>query len=945
MASKMTSLNAASAATINSEFEQYLKNHAAAKGDPYTHTRIGDTKLNIYAGSYNIPPEAEADFVKKYFKYVFVNGKQEYLTEKQFIEQGPIMIDIDMRYDTSISAKQHSEDHIIDAVMLYADKISELVTVPPGTTIEVFVMEKNDVNKLEEATKDGIHIIFGVQMHKAVQVMLRDKVMPELKDIWSDLPITNTWDQVLDEGVTKGYVNWQMYGSRKPGHQAYMIKYHLTLTYVDRDNGWTPEKQNIDIFSTEKNIAKLSAHYTKYPAFPLKEHVTEAFELAKSTLGRSTTNNKKTAPKKYKLKIAGKDGVSGAINYADIESEDTLDVLLEQLFEEMGPCNYRLKETHQYTMCLPVAYYGPGSYNKWIRVGWALANTSPNLFLSWVKFSCQANGRDTLKGANGKFDWTCVKELYEIWNTFDSNNTDGLTHRSIMFWCKNDARDKYNKIRMETIDYFIEQTVQTATDFDLASVLYNMYKDDFVCVSIKNNIWYEYINHRWYEIDSGSTLRLLISKDMHFIYNQKVQENMLKIQTFDQDDSKGDELRKFNNKLAEICALLKRTNSKNNIMREARELFYDKSFIEKLDQNPYLLCFNNYVVDFKNKCHRKGQPDDYISKCTNIDYIPLSIVKAKHSRSVAEIEQFFEQLFPDADLRKYMWEHLASCLIGTIVNQTFTIYKGSGRNGKSKLVELMGKGMGSYKGTVPITLITQKRNTIGSTSSEVAQLMGVRYAVMQEMSKGDKMNEGIMKEITGGDPIQARALFKDTVTFIPQFKLVVATNVDFEETSNDDGTWRRLRYVDFKSKFLEKPYEDEIKFPRSECPYQFPLDKNLDSKFEAWAPVLMSLLVEKSYDLQGIVNDCKTVLANSDQHRDKLDYFTEFAKDKIKKQDGERIKKTELLETFKIWFTVTHGKGMPKGKEIMEFMDKRYGVYKQGWHNAAIIYDDDETTF
>ena len=51
--------------------------------------------------------------------------------------------------------------------------------------------------------------------------------------------------------------------------------------------------------------------------------------------------------------------------------------------------------------------------------------------------------------------------------------------------------------------------------------------------------------------------------------------------------------------------------------------------------------------------------------------------------------------------------------------------------------------------------------------------MGVRYAVMQEPSKGEKINEGIMKEITGGDPIQGRALFKEAVTFIPQFKLFI----------------------------------------------------------------------------------------------------------------------------------------------------------------------------
>ena len=928
------------ASANSSDFEQYIKNHLASKGEIFTHTRIGDQKLGIYGGAYNIDPGEEAEFMKKYYKYVFVNGKQEYLTEKQLIENGPIMIDIDLRYDNSVTERQHTLDHIVDAVMLYADKINELMVITPGAVVEVFVMEKNDVNKIDGITKDGIHIIFGISMHKALQVMLRQKILPELNNIWEDLPITNTFEDVLDEGVTKGYVNWQMYGSRKPGNQAYMIKSHLVLTYVDSDEGWSVETHSIDSFSTEKNIVKLSAHYTKFPSFTMRESVKEEFELAKQTLGKSTSKKASTPGKKYKLKIVGKNTSGGNMNYCDVDSEETLDALLENIFEEIGPCNYRIKETHQYTMCLPVSYYGPGSYNKWIRVGWALANTSDKLFLTWVKFSCQEHCRESLKGANGKFDWSCVKELYEIWNKFEFANVDGLTHRSIMFWCKNDARQKYNDIRKETIDYFIDQTVQTATDFDLASVLYNMFKDDFVCVSIKNNIWYEYINHRWYEIDSGNTLRLLISKDMHFIYNQKVQENIIKIQTFDQGDEKREELRKYNNKLADICTILKRTNQKNNIMREARELFYDKSFIEKLDQNPYLLCFNNYVVDFKNKCHRKGQPDDYISKCTNIDYVAYDPVK--QGKIIKEIEEFMCQLFPEVELRNYMWEHLASCLIGTNSNQTFNIYKGSGRNGKSKLVELMGKGLGSYKGTVPITLITQKRNTIGSTSSEVAQLMGVRYAVMQEMSKGDKMNEGIMKEITGGDPIQARALFKDTVTFIPQFKLVVATNVDFEETSDDDGTWRRLRYVDFKSKFLENPYGDEIKFPRSECPYQFPLDKNLDAKFEGWAPVLMAILVEKSYAAQGIVTDCKTVMSNSDQHREKLDYFTAFAKEKVIKTTGGKIKKNELLETFKMWFNTNYGKGMPKGKEITEFMDKRYGVYNKGWHDVSIIYDEEE---
>ena len=242
-------------------------------------------------------------------------------------------------------------------------------------------------------------------------------------------------------------------------------------------------------------------------------------------------------------------------------------------------------------------------------------------------------------------------------------------------------------------------------------------------------------------------------------------------------------------------------------MKECASMFYDGEFMNKLDQNPYLLCFKNCVVDFKKKTHRKGLPEDYLSKCTNIDYVEYD--ETKNYDLMQEITDFFNQLFPNPDLRRYMWEHLASCCLGTNDNQTFNIYTGSGRNGKSKLVDLMSKVLGDYKGTIPITLITQKRNSIGSTSSEVVQLKGTRYAVMQEPSKGDKINEGIMKEITGGDPIQGRALFKDTITFIPQFKLVVCTNTLFDIKSNDDGTWRRIRVCDFMSKFLDKPYNDE----------------------------------------------------------------------------------------------------------------------------------------
>ena len=538
-----------------------------------------------------------------------------------------------------------------------------------------------------------------------------------------------------------------------------------------------------------------------------------------------------------------------------------------------------------------------------------------------------------------------------MWKSFEIKNKDGLTNRSIMYWAKNDNYEEYFKIRQETITYYIDQTLDSIIrkdkigEFDLAIVLYQLFKDQFVCVSIKNNLWYEYKNHKWFEIDSGNTLRLLISKKMHDIYMKKAHDIIETITQMENNDQNTDSLKVKSTKLGDICILLKTTSWKNNIMREAKELFYDKEFLNRLDANPHLLCFNNYVIDFKNCIYRKGKPDDFISKSTNINYIPYDKINNNtyYKEIEEEINTFINQLFPNDELNRYMREHCASILIGTNENQTFNIYNGSGANGKSKFVELLSKGLGDYKATVPITLITQKRNSIGSTSSEIVQLQGVRYAVMQEPSKGEKINEGIMKEITGGDPIQGRALFKDTITFVPQFKLVVCTNVLFEINTNDDGTWRRIRLCDFMSKFNDDPYNDEEKFPKSNFPYQYKVDKKIDEKFESWAPVLMSMLVELAFKTKGEVKDAKVVLSVSDKYREKQDYLTEFAKEKIIRKADAKIKKTELLEEFKNWFIMHNGRNnLPNGKEITDYMDKKYGKAIRGkWLNVEMCYDDD----
>lgn len=956
-------------------YEQFMKHHVSKPGEAYTHTRIGDKTHNVYGGVYTIPPAILPVFWRKYYSHVFENAKQEHLTEKQNTDKGVIVVDFDFRYETSITKRQHSKEHVLDMIQSYIQTLETLVEIPNDAQIPIYIFEKNDVNPMEDVTKDGIHMMIGAYVERPIQRMLRARMLKELPQIWTDLPVTNSWNDVLDEGISRGHTNWQLYGSRKPGHAAYMLKYHfIMMRDPDDDEGaWMCQEEKTSKFNVKERFAKLSVQMspgvdTEYPSFTLLAGNAALKAEYDSLLnqqrglrngggggGGAGGGDAAAGGKRLRLVVTGGGGGSagggglvvgtssgggagsdalishnGVIMMDKITSHSELTMAVEVMLNMLEPKEYEIRETHYYTMALPSQYYDP--YDKWLRVGLALHNTSDKLFLTWMLFSAKS----------AKFSYANIMRHYETWSNFPYS-PDGLTRRSIMYWAKNDCLEDYTRIRNETIDNFIHQTIcnettnDASTDVDLATVLYTIFKDRFVCVSVKDNMWYEFEKNRWCECDQGNSLRALISKDMHDIYTKKHRDIMDMTSGLDPTSDQYTNARKKSRRIVDICTKLKTTSFKNNIMREVREQFYDKDFEEKIDTRPELLCFKNGVIDFNAKIFRRGQPDDNLSKTTKIDYIPLDA--EKHRQQINEINEFMAQLFPEEELRNYMWEHLASTLIGTNREQTFNIYIGGGSNGKSKLIELMSACLGEYKAVLPITAVTQKRAMIGGASPELAVLKGVRYAVMQEPTKGDRINEGILKEITGGDDMTARALFKNTITFVPQFKLVVCTNVLFDIKSNDDGTWRRIRLCPYKSKFCEEPKSDD-----PEEPYQFLIDKNLDVKIKTWVNVFMSMLVKKAFETDGKVKTCAAVTASSNKYRNTQDYLSEFLRDKIRPADENTyIKKTEVYEEFKKWYIVQHGKNIPKGNELYDYMTKKFGkLTTKGWRKCRILYEDDD---
>ena len=203
------------------DLNEFLSKHNAKndKNGESTHTRIPDKDMNIYAGSYVIPKEALQTFYKLYVDHIFVKNRKEYLTEKQMDNgQSPIAVDFDFRYNYEVDKRQHTNEHIVDMILLYLEELKNYFVFEEDKPFDIFIFEKPNVNRLADKslTKDGIHMIIGIQMDHTMQMMLREKMIEKLPDVW-ELPFINDWDKILDDGISKGSTNWQMYGSRKPG--------------------------------------------------------------------------------------------------------------------------------------------------------------------------------------------------------------------------------------------------------------------------------------------------------------------------------------------------------------------------------------------------------------------------------------------------------------------------------------------------------------------------------------------------------------------------------------------------------------------------------------------------------------------------------------------------------------------------------------------------------
>lgn len=919
--------------------DHLLADNKRKDGQPYTHTRIGNYDMGIPGGSYTIPDNLMPQFYKLYHKKVFIQNKKEYLTEAQDKEKGnALLVDIDMRFPVDTTERQYSISEISDIIQLYGESMQELLIFDEQMKIPVYIFEKNNVvvNNEKKITKDGLHFVFGIHMLHALQLILRDIVIQKEPDmeIFENLGCTNSLEDIFDECISTGKNNWQVWGSRKPGFEAYKLTQKWDITI---DNDTFECEPDSDFKSEDKKTIKT--------LLPIVSARNKNFQKAPTIKDKYKTifNSKMMEKKKKKKKVVVKNSLSTFKNIKNIDkninlvlpnTQEKLDEIIQSIHSSLDIKDYHLKELHEFVMLLDERYYDP--FPKWIEVGWALHNTSDYMFWTWVKFSSKSE----------KFIWCNIPDMIHRWNT--EMKQDGKTWRSIYHWVRTDFPEKYQEIRKKNIDTFLWASLTTqGADTDIAILSKHLYKGEFAFTSFQPKQWFRFNNHRWKENDGGVTLRQRLSAELNklFVYATRVEKDKAVDDQYTADEREG--YLKNAHVFNKIAQNLKTASKKKQIMEECAEQFYDKNLKPNLDERKHLLGFKNGIYDLDKHEFRNGEPEDYISFSTRNDFVAFDENNKEHIEIKNEINDFMTQIFPDPEVKRYMWEHAASILYGVNINQKFTIYTGCGSNGKSVWVDLINGVLGEYADKLDIALMTQKRGKAGGPSPEITKLKGKRFVSMDEPSAGDQLNEGIMKQYTGGDEITGREMYgRRPIKFKPQFELICCTNRLFEINSTDKGTWRRIRQVDFKAEFVDEEVY-KVKEELGLCnDSNNPIYKKLDpsvmkDKLNRWIPIFTQLLILKFKETKGRVKDCKAVLQASNTYREKQDFYEQFSKEKlVRGTNDDKIKKTDIRTIFAEWYTENMQKRPPKAQDLYDFLDKRLGKYrKRGWWGWKIKYE------
>jgi P4 family phage/plasmid primase-like protien len=808
-----------------------------------THIAMGS-----YCGSFNIPSDTKTLFnLFKYYQNTIKAGFIPSILETH-LEQGPIVIDLDFKYildTTTINKRIYTDQDIQNIVTIYNQVILTYIQVCEED-LNIYIMEKsepkfvsNDDVKNKITYKDGIHIMYPfISVNNKVQLFFRDLVVNKIVE-----------DKILDHLNCTNTVDDII--------DKAVIERNSWLLYGSCKDG------------KEENVYKLTKIYD------YKIELMNLSDIDYYSLPTILSIRKFTSSTDNNL----------------FNDNITIDKITTLHHELLGKKNINRSftinsEIEKAKLLIDIISINRSkSYNSWIEVGFCLHNIDDSLLDTWIDFS---------KKDNDKFK---QGECEQLWAKF---KYEGLTIGSLHRWAREDNPTAYSNFLLEELENLLKTSLND-TSYSVANIFYESYKYLYVCTSIKNKKWYEYKNHRWIPMDEANTIIKLLNVELSESYTKLGIAYGQKALHSDGDDNKKILLDKA--KVAfKIATNLHKMSYKREIISELLHLYYDGTFAEKLDENRYLIGFDNGVYDLKKKVFRNGRPEDYISFSTNCNYINYD----ESDKQIIAVQNFFDSIQPNEAMREYLLRKLSSFLEGVQRDQKFEIWTGTGANGKGRILKLVLDAFGDYGCTIPVSLLTRPRGDADSASPALAKTKGKRCCAFQEPENDDKIYIGHMKNLTGGDKLQARSLYTDPVEFYPQFKTILACNKLPDVPHADPAVWRRIRVVPFETKFVDNPDPNNINERKK--------INDIDDLIDGWRSAFMSLLIEKykSYITNGI-NEPAQVLVQTDLYQNSTDVYLEYIKDMIiAGNNNDYIVFDDLWDDFKKWLKESNREGKKK---------------------------------
>ena len=260
----------------------------------------------------------------------------------------------------------------------------------------------------------------------------------------------------------------------------------------------------------------------------------------------------------------------------------------------------------------------------------------------------------------------------------------------------------------------------------------------------------------------------------------------------------------------------------------------------------------------------------------------------------------------DKELQHYLQKCIGYSLTGSVREQCAFFLYGIGNNGKSTFLETIADMMGDYASNAQPDTVMMKRDGGSGINSDIARLKSARFVTTEEPTEGVRLNEGLVKQLTGGGKVTCRFLFGDEFEYEPEFKIWIATNHKPVIRGTDVGIWRRIRLI---------PFEVNITHP----------DKQLRYKMREEMPQIMKWAVDGCimYHREGL-EPPEVVLKSTEEYKSEMDLLASFMEAciTIDYTVKEAIPANELYAVYQAWANENNEFVMTSRKFFLEITKK-----------------------